>query len=321
MAVTKKYPSIKTSILVDGVTLEEYDDDEARTSSNTVTKYIEAISGAEFAIQCRFDKLPEYDVRIDFYLDGHYATAKYAMLDDFEGRSSTKTSYGVRSNDGHKWQVHNYAFSNLHTVDSDGRPVANRLMKDLKHMGEITVRLHYVINPRPSRSAKPSPRVSSLKDVPEKALKGRALTHQTKFRAPKPTMASKVVTTDYVDPRKIPFTTFNFKYRSRHALKALMIVPRSPSPAPLEDRDIDTLTPEEMRQLLRRQREGGQAPQAVKQEQRVKQEQGVKRERTRGRSSATYDFDSDDEVSFVSAKRRRHPIIIGEDGAETIDLT
>jgi hypothetical protein len=38
------------------------------------------------------------------------------------------------------------------------------------------------------------------------------------------------------------------------ALKSLMVIPRSPSPVPLEDRDIATLTEAEMRELLQRQR-------------------------------------------------------------------
>jgi hypothetical protein len=41
---------------------------------------------------------------------------------------------------------------------------------------------------------------------------------------------------------------------SLDALKSLMVIPRSPSPVPLEDRDIATLTEAEMRELLQRQR-------------------------------------------------------------------
>jgi hypothetical protein len=76
---------------------------------------------------------------------------------------------------------------------------------------------------------------------------------------------------DHVSPQKSPFATFVFKYRSRgrassdtsytlhlmlslDALKSLMVIPRSPSPVPLEDRDIATLTEAEMRELLQRQR-------------------------------------------------------------------
>jgi hypothetical protein len=96
------------------------------------------------------------------------------------------------------------------------------------------------------------------------------------------------------------------------ALQSLLIVPRSPSPVPLEERDVDTLSPEDMRELLRRQREGDQAAQAVK------RERGVKRER----SSTANGVDIDDnEISFVSAKRLRPPVTLDENGVETIDLT
>jgi hypothetical protein len=37
-------------------------------------------------------------------------------------------------------------------------------------------------------------------------------------------------------------------------LKALLIIPRSPSPVPLEDRDVDSLNASEMRELLKRQK-------------------------------------------------------------------
>ena len=69
-----------------------------------------------------------------------------------------------------------------------------------------------------------------------------------------------------------------------------------------------------MRELLRRQRERNEAATALN------REGGVKRERER---STTVDdaIHDDDELSFVSAKRRRLPVTIDEDGVETIDLT
>jgi hypothetical protein len=100
------------------------------------------------------------------------------------------------------------------------------------------------------------------------------------------------------------------------ALRSLLIVPRSPSPVPLEDRDVDTLSPQEMRDLLWRQREHGQATRVVK------RERGIKRERSREKSSTVNEADiDDDEISFISAKRRRPPITLNEDGIETVDLT
>jgi hypothetical protein len=95
-----------------------------------------------------------------------------------------------------------------------------------------------------------------------------------------------------------------------------MVIPRSPSPVPLEERNVDTLSPEEMRELLRRQRERDQPARAVK------TERGVKHERSRERSrTVSVANDEEGEVSFVSTKRRRLPVIVDEDGTETIDLT
>ena len=71
-----------------------------------------------------------------------------------------------------------------------------------------------------------------------------------------------------------PVATFQFKYRSRgkdfwqssqtcsaclptryiEALKQLLVIPRSPSPLPLEERNPEDLTPTEAQELIRRQR-------------------------------------------------------------------
>lgn len=111
------------------------------------------------------------------------------------------------------------------------------------------------------------------------------------------------------------------------ALKALLIIPRSPSPVPLEDRDIDTLNAEEMRELLRQQKVRcrsitrvrliNQAQQRGEQARNVKVE-GVKRERT---SDGALTRHADDDVAFVSEKRSRLNITVSETGVETIDLT
>jgi hypothetical protein len=55
-----------------------------------------------------------------------------------------------------------------------------------------------------------------------------------------------------IDP--LPFFVKKFLYRTRNALQSEMIIPRSPSPQPLEERAEEDLTPEEMRELIRRQK-------------------------------------------------------------------
>lgn len=71
-------------------------------------------------------------------------------------------------------------------------------------------------------------------------------------------------------------------------LQSLLVIPRSPSPVPLEDRPVEELSRDEMVELLQRQREQLQ----VKQERPTKSEgqngKSVKRERDNspGMSSA-----------------------------------
>lgn len=59
---------------------------------------------------------------------------------------------------------------------------------------------------------------------------------------------------EYIDPLDKPFAGLNFRYRPYSGLQALGLIPRTPEPVPLEERPIESLTSEEMRILLRRQR-------------------------------------------------------------------
>lgn len=78
---------------------------------------------------------------------------------------------------------------------------------------------------------------------------------------------------DWIDSQKKPYAQYVFKYRSlgkyrrdllrliypnpvSAALRALSIVPRSPSPVPLEDRPAAELSEAEVRELVEIQRVG-----------------------------------------------------------------
>ncbi|KAF2480113.1 hypothetical protein BDY17DRAFT_312998 [Neohortaea acidophila] len=99
-------------------------------------------------------------------------------------------------------------------------------------------------------------------EVPEKNFKGRAISHQAKLSITKATLrqsrssnSAPKVQRYWVRLDTNPFASFVFKYRSRQALQQLHIVPRTPTPVPLEERPIEELTSDEMRELLKRQRE------------------------------------------------------------------
>ena len=115
MAITTAAPRIKTQVLVDGAALEEYEDDEEHTEPNSVTKYVEAKSGAEFAIRSRFTEQPQYDILTRILLDGKYVMGQLAILKYFHGDFLEQTAHGVRSNKGGQWVLSKFAFSDLKT--------------------------------------------------------------------------------------------------------------------------------------------------------------------------------------------------------------
>ena len=87
------------------------------------------------------------------------------------------------------------------------------------------------------------------------------------------------------------------------------ILPRSPSPIPLEDRNIEDLNPEEMRELLRRQ-----------QRQRDSSEIPIKREIKRERIEFEDDDDDGDDVEIVDQPEKKRRLDVDDAGTEVVDL-
>lgn len=56
MAIHPAYPGLEVEILVDGAALPEYVDSEVVDDEETVTRYVEASSGAAFAVRCSLPK-------------------------------------------------------------------------------------------------------------------------------------------------------------------------------------------------------------------------------------------------------------------------
>ncbi|KAL1597399.1 hypothetical protein SLS59_007429 [Nothophoma quercina] len=112
---------------------------------------------------------------------------------------------------------------------------------------------------------------------------------------PRATEKINWVITEKVD--RGPFATFYFKYRSLHALQTLGIIPREPTPVPLEDRPGEDLSAEEFRELVKRLEDDKVA--ATK----VKKEHAKKRKRT---ISINDGSDATDDFEIVEARNKRH---------------
>jgi hypothetical protein len=71
MAIAKEHPRIQVEVVCEGEPLREYDNDDEETAPDQVTKYIEAKSGAEFAVRLELKRpYPDHPLYIRLYLDG-----------------------------------------------------------------------------------------------------------------------------------------------------------------------------------------------------------------------------------------------------------
>jgi hypothetical protein len=197
MAVLWGCPGVEVDVVVDDRPLHEYDDiDDTPPSPCTVTKYIEATSGAEFATNLMFFRRYPYPVGIVeklIYLDGKVVESYVVDPTDFfypaqhfvDGRCAqvgssvvlqkfcfTELSIGKSIVPCQQAHFRCAQMANIAAVEEgqllrdEHRPAA------LQSLGTITVELRYIKNLRQARGDKYLTRDSNLGPIPEKAMKG-----------------------------------------------------------------------------------------------------------------------------------------------------
>ncbi|KAK6433585.1 hypothetical protein LTR95_010238 [Oleoguttula sp. CCFEE 5521] len=281
-------PGVSITVSIDDRPLREFAaDTEVRgdqNAGNTTTAYIEATHDAEF--------------RIDY---------------------NTTTVYPYREDD----------ILLRTSIDADARPSTNA--KDsVSQLGEIRIALYRCLKspqqpaPKTATPAKapvpanaPSKHLVA-KEISEKALKGRAISCRAGLSdavaVPRSTTSRPAIVVEYPFG-DAPIATYRFLYRSHRDLQIEQIIERSPTPPPLEERDVDTLTIEEARELAKRLK-------ALQAQARVKPEaKGEKRSRVIDISDGDDDdSDADAEVSFTSAQSCRKKVKVDET-VELVDLS
>jgi len=114
MAIHPDYPGLTVSIEVAGQELVEYNDEEAPADSNTIVRYIEVRSGAEFVVRYTFAQpFPtKKDVRVSCKMDG---TSVGRPLISRKGlfRATGYTFSGVRAKEGPGWVQRAFRFSDM----------------------------------------------------------------------------------------------------------------------------------------------------------------------------------------------------------------
>ncbi|RII14314.1 hypothetical protein CUC08_Gglean003893 [Alternaria sp. MG1] len=305
MVISPEYPGLEVKVCVGGQQLHEYDDDEDATLK-TITKYIEARSDCKFMVTAIFRPpfLTRYHVRAQLSIDGVSVAKTFCEREKLLQKQIEMS--GHRSQRNGEWVKQDFCFAKLNIVEEAHGPVPSAavLKQTLSTKGRITIAFQFIesyqdlgLDPRPPSNRRHE--LEALKEIPEKALKGDALSHQAVLSAPRTCHAGSFSSPrrhyKFVDQE--PFATFHFKYRSLASLKALQILKiTEPTSVPREDRPEDDLTPAELREPLRRVRQREGESESIKQE--ASTTARVKRERT---------IDDEDDVFYVETRQSKRP--------------
>ncbi|KAF2100645.1 hypothetical protein NA57DRAFT_54723 [Rhizodiscina lignyota] len=229
-------------------------------------------------------------INVEFRIDGKWVDG-IGFREGQLGRTGSQNYLpGVMRREKGSWVERALRFSELTTSEDDIRGRQEELRKSIQRIGEISIRVHRCYSVKKVTSPPDDSKLQDVGTIPEKALKGMAVSHKV-----------HLLGTGH---------RYLFAKHPTEALKAMCIVPRSESPERLEERDIDDLSLEEARELLRRERESNGALKKVKRE--------AKRERIDDDSETT----TDDEIRVIHerpAKRTRSSAKDNE--LPVIDLT
>jgi hypothetical protein len=175
---------------VNGVALKEYEDEdtEQATTTTTLTKYVEAISGANFSL--RLTLQPGWTMKADFLawvtvLDGQKYGGGVIGSDVYDGSHSiTIVKHGVVSGSGNDWTERSFRFADIVIGDQPDDLEPEEVKRRYEELGNISIEI-WRMKLRDQRDHSGELRHEALGVVPEKALKGQALSLSTEWGSKK----------------------------------------------------------------------------------------------------------------------------------------
>ncbi|CAK1363012.1 hypothetical protein CB0940_04852 [Cercospora beticola] len=260
MAINDAVPGVEIAITVDGKSLQEYTEAGFEEEPKTVTRYVEAKSNQNFAISIKTTKGTHMKgdcLCFEVYVDGQRVIQPIVTSKSVRYRSLTRVVEGHMPS---ATTVRSFRFDSLEKA-SDGK-ILKREAALVKSLGTIEVKCSH--RTRSHKMSRPSDFVSDTGILSEKALQGRALSHSVAFEAPRTTKVWTCYETELVNKDEPCAGKIAFKYRSNESLKTEMIIPRTPSPPPLYEKE--KLSQEEVRELQRQMRELTSVPANLKRE-------------------------------------------------------
>ncbi|KAJ8610768.1 hypothetical protein MRB53_038319 [Persea americana] len=252
-------PNVTVTLRVDDVDLPEYQERTVHGRACTESEvYVRSILGQNFTVHVAADDRIAHDsnspsdkIASDIYVDGTVVTRhvhKPPFKVNIKGFHDTQEDLDV---------FRCFRFAELTTTDDSGDFEDDISKAKLKSLGTIEVKCYWVREDGPPKQRRRARNVTGIgfnavRTVPEKALKGRAISYcigPLSSRKPSRTYPYG----------KTPIALFKLNYRSLDDLQKELIIPRSQSAAasPLEERDPDTLTLEEARDVVRHMQQRG----------------------------------------------------------------
>ncbi|GAW26022.1 hypothetical protein SAMD00023353_1900350 [Rosellinia necatrix] len=272
MAVLEDIPGVEVTVRVAGEDAVEHDDahKEKRGSDEhdtcpAVTRYIESIDDAEFAIMIAADRdydwgYKDHSLAFTVRVDGHTVTRR-RVSGPGQHVIGHKHAFCPRSQ---CWQRYKLRFSAVRTTDDPRNRDALRDLKTTKHLGLIEVVVERCIQsqPRVPEAYKRFANHIEKFELGEKLTKGEGISHGTVF-----SFEGRVKTPKHERIKRLPeddgpIAVFRLLYRSREQLEKKLIVPRNPSPSPAQS--FSELSPAEIELLARERFEQMQREEGLK---------------------------------------------------------
>ncbi|KAI0004694.1 hypothetical protein F4779DRAFT_633916 [Xylariaceae sp. FL0662B] len=336
MAIIDEIPGIEATIQVGGQDLTEYDEPNAEETeqevkhlatatknSDSVTldlkdiprvrKYIEVTSGMTFRfkfVKHHNFKHQSHHLAVVFKMNGLDTQFLHEPLQDPRKEWIYLLSrIGIGNNiDG--YQAQDLMFCEVTTDETAPRNVQelqDEAMKAKKYgVLQILVYQMRLTTKTHRRTDFGGPRASETStQVPEKALKGRIVTHNVQRGRPRPSLPPKEQPENvFEDPFKRPFAVFEFLYLSKEGLIRESILP---GPTPLDNLNYDELMRYARGQYLKEQKRTLEENYSA----RIKKENDDHPEGNRKRSHG----------SMEGNIAKRHKESHREDGKVEVDLT
>ncbi|KAK0786466.1 hypothetical protein LTR91_022384 [Friedmanniomyces endolithicus] len=324
-------PGVQVKLRVNGADLQEYADNTDELYTPKIGRqYVEAVSGADFEIcfAVEYGAIVSHTqadvVACHIYLDGKWVTAQvldtsssawaHGRADNGRGECRCSIDGRVENVGGLGGQYYKRRFESKSQIvptfadlATDDRSAKHITPESVASLGEVKVQWIWMRRAGVPRlltgQSKHTP--ATGESLPEKCLKGRAISQTAKLGEAKACAAQTSQDATYPYGRQ-PFATFTFKYRSRRDLQIEGVIARTPSPSPLEDRDPDSLTADEARELVRRMR--------------AQQDEQVRIKREKRARSVPHD-DDDRAAVALETRRRKRPRASHDSGIDVVDLT